>query len=202
MTEARHIPTALPPSAQADLTIAHAARVRGRDRKVLDNLIRRERVIPVEGKRGKGGEYRVLVKDLPALSAAVRLLELKVPKGALKRLVSLLRRHVLSDGGDVAIVYTPEREEVVTLKDRSELYDIVGQGATVDVINVAQLRSNIEQRLHSEEMPRRRGRPAMERAWMQKKLSESRGLGDDETPVDELARWTGERGELPWTRAK
>jgi hypothetical protein len=144
----------------------------------------------------------VLVKDLPALSAAVRLLELKVPKGALKRLVSLLRRHVLSDGGDVAIVYTPEREEVVTLKDRSELYDIVGQGATVDVINVAQLRSNIEQRLHSEEMPRRRGRPAMERAWMQKKLSESRGLGDDETPVDELARWTGERGELPWTRAK
>ncbi|HEY0380770.1 MAG TPA: hypothetical protein VGC72_00985 [Candidatus Elarobacter sp.] len=202
MTEAQHIPTAIPLSAQADLTIAHAARVLGRDRKVLDNLIRREHVIPVEGKRGKGGEYRVLVKDLPALSAAVRLLELKVPKGALKRLVSLLRRHVLPDGGDVAIVYTPEREEVVTLKDRSELYDIVGQGATVDVINVAQLRTNIQQRLHSEEMPRRRGRPAMDRAWMQKKLSESRDLGDDETPVDELARWTGERGELPWTRAK
>ena len=188
------------PSAQLDLTIAHAARVLGRDRKVLDNLIRRENVIPVEGKRGKGGEYRVLVADLPALSAAARLLELKVPKGALKRLISQLRRHVLPDGGDVAIVYAPEREEIVTLKDRSHLYDIVGQGATVDVINVAELRTDIQRRLHSEEMPRRRGRPAMNRAWMQKKLSESRDLGDDETSVEELARWTGERGELPWTR--
>jgi hypothetical protein len=198
MTKAH--PTTAPLSVQLDLTIAHAARVLGRDRKVLDSLIRRENVIPVEGKRGKGGEYRVLVEDLPALSAAARLLDLNVPKGALRRLISQLRRHVLPDVGDVAIVYAPEREEVVTLKDRSDLYDIVAQGATVDVINVGELRADIQQRLRSEEMPRRRGRPAMDRTWMQKKLTESRDLGDDEPPVEELARWTGERGKLPWTR--
>jgi hypothetical protein len=185
--------------AQHWVTINHAAAILGRERKVIDNLVRREKVVPVYGTGGHGGGYHLDHDGLVMLRTAIRLEELNVPRPAIKRLVALLQRH-LGDDVELAVVYAPESEEVVVVQGEGALRDLLRRGVTIELVQPKQQREELERRIQEEELPRRRGRPRLTREWVQKNLEATAKLGDDETSPEELAELIGDRGRLPWQK--
>jgi hypothetical protein len=181
------------------VTINHAAVLLGRERKVIDNLVRREKVVPAYGKGGHGGGYHLDHDGLVMLRTAIRLEELNVPRAAIKRLVALLRPH-LDDDTELAVVYAPESEEVVVVQGDGALRELLRRGATVELVQPKRQREELERRLQEEEAPRRRGRPPLTREWLQKKLEATAQLGDDDTSPEELAEMIGDRGRPPWQK--
>jgi hypothetical protein len=184
------------------VTLNHAAAVLRRKPKVIDSLVRREKIVPAYGKPGRGGEYRLDRDSLVALDTAARLEELHVPKAAIKRLVERLRAE-LDNEGEIALVYSPEKEDVVRLgTDAADLRNLIAGGVTVEVVTPKQQRAEFERRLAAEEAPRRRGRPKLNPAWTAEKLDRASALGDDETAPDEISRMIGERGTPPWRHGR
>jgi hypothetical protein len=181
------------------VTINHAVAILGRERKVIDNLVRREKVVPVYGKGGHGGGYRLDHDGLVLLRTAIRLEELHVPRAAIKRLVALLQPH-LDDDAELAVVYAPESEEVVVVQGDAVLRELLRRGATVELVQPKRRREELERRLQEEEAPRRRGRPRLTREWLQKRLEATAQLGDDDTSPEELAELIGDRGKPPWQK--
>jgi hypothetical protein len=182
------------------ITLTHAAAVLRRKPKVIDGLVRREKIVPAYGKTGRGGEYRLDRDSLVTLDTAARLEELHVPKASIKRLVERLQARLDSDG-EIALVYSPEKEDVVELStDTANLRDLIAGGVTVEVVMPKQQRAELERRLVLEEAPRRRGRPKLDAAWVAEKLDRSAALGDDETSPEEIAKMIGDRGAPPWQR--
>jgi hypothetical protein len=195
MTSARKLP-------QEGVTLTHAAAVLRRKPKVIDGLVRREKIVPVYGKPGRGGEYRLDRESLVALDTAARLEELHVPKAAIKRLVERLREQLDSEG-EIALVDSPEKEDVVRLgAGAANLRDLIAGGVTVEVITPKEQRAEFERRLALEEAPRRRGRPKLDAKWTGEKLERAAALGDDETPFEEVAQMIGARGTAPWQRGR
>jgi hypothetical protein len=181
------------------VTLNHAAALLGRERKVVDALVRRERIVQAHGKGGHGGGYYLDHDGLVMLWTAIRLEELHVPRAAIKRLVALLQRH-LSDDMELAVVYTPESEEIVAVEGEDVLRELLRRGATVELVQPKRQREELERRLREEEGPRRRGRPRMSPEWLQKRFQATAQLGDDETSPEELAELIGDRGRLPWRK--
>jgi hypothetical protein len=195
MTSARKLP-------QEGVTLNHAAAVLRRKPKVIDGLVRREKIVPVYGKAGRGGEYRLDRESLVALDTAARLEELHVPKAAIKRLVDRLQEQ-LDCEGEIALVYSPEKEDVVALGSGSvSLRDLIAGGVTVEVVTPKEQRAEFARRLALEEVPRRRGRPKLDAEWTSGKLDRAAALGDDETSPEEVSRLIGERGTPPWRRGR
>jgi len=194
MTSAKKVPSA------EGVTLNHAAAVLRRKPKVIDGLVRREKIVPAYGKSGRGGEYRLDRDSLVALDTAARLEELHVPKAAIKRLVERLQAQLDTDG-EIALVYSPEKEDVVRLgADTATLRDLIAGGVTVEVVTPRQQRAEFERRLVLEEAPRRRGRPKLDATWVAAKLDGAAALGDDEASPDEVAQMIGDRGAPPWRR--
>jgi hypothetical protein len=184
------------------VTLNHAAAVLRRKPKVIDGLVRREKIVPAYGKPGRGGEYRLDRESLVALDTAARLEELHVPKAAIKRLVDRLREQLDSED-EIALVYSPEKEDVVRLGTGGvDLRDLIAGGVTVEVVTPKEQRAEFERRLALEEAPRRRGRPKLDAKWTGEKLDRSSSLGDDDPPAEDIARMIGDRGTLPWRRGR
>jgi len=181
------------------ITFSHAAAILGRERKLVDVLVRREKIVPTYGKGGHGGGYHLDHDGLVMLQTALRLEELNVPRAAIKRLLVLLRPH-LGDDMELALVYAPESEEVVAVQGESALRDLLRRGVTVELVQPCQQREDLDRRLRDAEAPRWRGRPRLDSAWVQKKLEATAQLGDDDTSPQELAKLIGDRGRLPWRK--
>jgi hypothetical protein len=181
------------------IMLNHAAAILGRERKLVDNLVRREKIVPTYGKGGHGGGYHLDRDGLVMLRTAIRLEELNVPRAAIKRLLALLRPH-LGDDVELAVVYAPEFEEVVAVQGESALRDVLRRGVTVALVHPRQQREDLDRRLREADVPRRRERPWLDSAWVQKKLEETARLGDDDTSPEELAELIGDRGRLPWRK--
>ncbi|MEA2665026.1 MAG: hypothetical protein QOI11_1970 [Candidatus Eremiobacteraeota bacterium] len=195
MTSAKRVP-------DEGVTLTHAAAVLRRKPKVIDGLVRREKIVPAYGKPGRGGEYRLDRESLVTLDTAARLEELHVPKAAIKRLVERLREQLDSEG-EIALVYSPEKEDVVPLGTGAvNLRDLIAGGVTVEVVTPKEQRAEFERRLALEEAPRRRGRPKLDAAWTSEKLDRAAALGDDDTPSEDMSHLIGERGTPPWRRGR
>ena len=178
-------------AASVGITLNHAAEVLRRAPKIIDSLVRREKIVKPHGRPGRGGEYRVDRDALLVLDMAARLEELRVPKPAIKRLIERLRA-LLDIDGEVALVYAPEGEQIVRLKDGLEaLRNLLTAGATVEIVRPRAQRAELEQRLTQVAEPRGRGRPKLDDRWVEKKLKSAAVLGDDETPPEGLARLLG-----------
>jgi hypothetical protein len=193
---------ATPRSPESDgwISLNHAASILRREVKAIDSLVRRDKLVPVHGKGGRGGEYRLDRDSLVMLDTAARLEDLHVPRPAIKRLIERLRDRLDSDG-EFAVVYAPHKEDVVELNPGTvPLRELMGTGATVEFIEPKRRRAEFERRLQLEEAPRRRGRPKLGQAWTRKKLDSAAALGDDETSVEDLAQMIGDRGAPPWHR--
>jgi len=147
------------------VTLSHAAAVLRREVRVIDSLVRREKIVPVHGKCGRGGQYRLERDSLIVLAAAARLGDLRVPLPAIRRLAERLRGR-LDFQGELAVVYAPEKEDVVEIgAGKTTLRDLIGEGATVELVAPSVQRAELEHRLLTEVEPRRRGRPKLACAW-------------------------------------
>jgi len=187
-------------TAGGGITLSHAASVLRRTPKVVDSLVRREKIVKPRGRPGRGGEYRVDRDSLLVLDMAARLNELHVPKPAIKRLIDRLRA-LLDVDGEIALVYTPEGEYVIALDSGLDtLRDLMRGGATVEVVQPKRQQAELREQLALAGEPRRRGRPKLNKALLEKMLTDTAALGDNETSPDELARMIGDRGTPPWRR--
>jgi hypothetical protein len=192
------------PIEAAVVTVRHAAEILGRPREQIDGLVREAKVVSIEGKGGKGGQYRVRVADLWLLDAAAELIELKVPRSSVREMLVQLTEYGRAVGagevaaGEVALVYGPQRQTVVPHPDAKMLFQIAHEGAVVvKVIDTAKVRKSLAERARAQEEPAPRGRPKLNREWMREQLKKTAALGGDES-AEELAEMLGDRGALPW----
>ncbi len=187
----------------AVVTVRHAAEILGRPREQIDGLVREAKVVGIEGKGGKGGQYRVRVADLWLLDAAAELIELKVPRSSVREMLVQLTEYGRAVGagevpaGEVALVYGPQRQTVVPHPDAKMLLQIAHEGAVVKVIDTAKVRKSLAERARAQEAPTPRGRPKLNREWMREQLASTAVLGGDE-PAEDIADMLGDRGALPW----
>ena len=141
------------------ITLGYAADILGRRRQEIDILVRREKVVDAVGKRGKGGQLRVDLGELPDLEAAAELFDLKIPPKAIRevfsrrskdalRITVVYRKgdmQVLEDPSSSAKLRTPERRSRPSISLRSagsSPKDLISQNA----LHHAVARSSISSR--------------------------------------------------------
>ncbi len=176
------------------IPVAQAAELMGFEVSALDKLVRRHDIVPTEGRRGKGGQLRLYFRDLPIIEAAARLAELGVPRLSIRELsmrgIESLRAHP-----DVDLLLShrgKELDDVLVGPDQDAIRRIVQDGVAAVIVEAKRGRQLMEQ-LESMRPPRGRGRPRLDPAYLEAKLSASSELGRDvEDPAVEIRRLSGE----------
>lgn len=182
------------------ISLTLAASALDRPRQDVERWVREWKVVLPEGDTGKGGRYVINLDDLVVLQSTGRLDDLHVPAKAIikamRQVRTKLRDKLISR---LAIAYTGGDSAHV-----SQNLDVpqaaLAHGVSVQVIDADAERAALSKRLKDLPPPAKRGRPAVNSAWVQERLSASDVLGSDDLTPDEAQQLSPHRGTLPWRK--
>jgi len=171
------------------ITLGYAADILGRRRQEIDILVRREKVVDAVGKRGKGGQLRVDLGELPDLEAAAELFDLKIPPKAIREVFSRRSKDALR----ITVVYRKGDMQVLEDPSAEQLSEIANAGATVKTVDFPSLRRFVAERLDQSERPAPRGRPKLDLESLRANLKATAQLGDDDASEEAVSELIGVR---------
>jgi hypothetical protein len=179
---------------ELSISIAEAAVLLGLKQRALEKLLREDDICRLHGTRGKGGQLRIDTRDLPLVEAAYKLIDLRVPRPAVRDLscqaANMLRK---SPDTDILLSYQKKANEAILAPDAAAMKRIIEDGVAAVIIDSRRYLELAKQR-QKLGAPRRRGRPRVDSAYIERKLDASAALGDDTLDdVDaEIRRLSGE----------
>lgn len=185
-----------------DVSLKQAALILKLSTSTVDDLVRRNSVLEVKGKVGRGGALRLNLPGLLLLDVAARLNFANVPRKSIREIVEKLKTRIDSDRS-LAIIYGRDHADIMesATLDLATLSQSWSSALTVDYVTPRERLADIERTMSTEAPPARRGRPKSNPKWVEQKLNASADLGDDASSPDEIVAMIGERGTAPWREA-